>query len=755
MSGFKFDMFGGLYPRTSESLLPPTAATVAQNCDFGYGELRNTKDGYLVQTVTNSPQSIYTDDGLKFYTWPFDVNAVKSPMAADTFDRIYFTTPTDFRVTQRAGMSTNGGQPGASYRVGVPRPAAAPVLSVTGLPDLANATLSARFHYEYAGVKYQEQAITLTEVEAKKRWTFTPPKMATGDTNPVGQFIITGYRHEVSQGDSGETLVWTDLQQVPITVTSATTFTLESTSGTLPKGSTLSGVEVKDQFGLTHELETLFSMSQYAILKSNEDDTNSGDNVNSNVTPTPEQAFPVIRLTAVDPVTNNTIFDIYSANSSLNRSGMFWKLDILKNDGQASYSLALSSEVPESSKETRAYRYTYVNTYGEEGPPSAPALITTATTLDVVARATLDAQTGDYAPIKEIRFYRTPTGSEIADYFYDGSVTVLGASGSTFTFTSKPNPAGLNEPLASHEYYPPNPLLVGLMQLPNGILCAWKGDELHFSEAFKPWAWPPKYVKRLGKAIVNGIAHGAGVLVTTAERAVMFSGVSPDAMSETKIGLQQAGATKHAIADVGGAIAYASNDGIVVVSGGQATLDYSEQFFTRDTWRRLYGAGLSSMRFAVWDGRLIVYSSTTAFTAFLIRLDEAKGAMADLPGFSAACTFVSPVADQCYYAAGTGLYQFAGGSDKTAAWKSKEIVIPVPLNLGFAEVICNGAWTVKFYSNKKDGSMVLRRTKAVTGNAQFRLPDGFKSDRWQIQVEGTGRFREIRVAETARGLREL
>lgn len=749
MSGFKFDSFTGLYPRVSESLLLPTAATESHNCDFGYGELRNAKDGYLVQAVSNAVQSIYTDDGLTFFTWPFDVNAVRSPLARDTFERLYYTTPTDFRVASRAGMSIFGGQPGSSYRVGVPMPTLAPELSVPTLPTLESATLTAKFHYEYSGVKYQEQTVTLTVLEANRRWAYTPPAKTTGDTNLNGQFTITGYKSLVSVGDGGEQYVWSALSQVPITVTGPTSFTLSASSGPYQAGTSFTAVAVKDRFGLEHQLESLFSMAQYAILKSNEGGATTASQV------TPDQAIPVIRLTAVDATTNNTLFDIYSSNSSQTRSTTFWKLDITKNDGQASYTLTLTSEVPEASKEARAYRYTYVNTYGEEGPPSPPALITTATTLDVTAVATRDAQTSDYAPIKEIRFYRTPTGSEIADYFYDGSIVVLGQSGNTFTFVSHPDPAGLNEPLASHNYYPPDPALVGLMQLPNGIMCAWKGDELHFSEAFKPWAWPPRYVKPLGKAIVNGIPHGSGVLVTTVEKAVMFSGVSPDAMSESKVGLVQAGVSKNAITDVGGSVAYASHDGIVVVQGGQATLAYSEQFFTRDVWRERYGAGLSSMRFAVWDGRLVVYSSTDAFTAFMIRLDEAKGAMTELPDFAAACSFVSPVSDQCYYAQGNDLYQFAGGDDLTAVWASKEIVIPSPSNFGFAEVICSGSWSVKFYSNNRSGEMVLRHTKALTGNAQFRLPDGFKSDRWKVKTEGIGRFRELRVAESAKGLREL
>lgn len=116
-----------------------------------------------------------------------------------------------------------------------------------------------------------------------------------------------------------------------------------------------------------------------------------------------------------------------------------------------------------------------------------------------------DAQTADYAPIKEIRLYRTPSGSEIADYFFVGAIPVLGQEGLNFAFNDNIAASGLNEALASTSYYPPNPLLVGLLSLQNGILMAWKGNEVHFSDAYKSWSWPPEYVLTFGDASINGV----------------------------------------------------------------------------------------------------------------------------------------------------------------------------------------------------------------------------------------------------------
>lgn len=542
MPGFKLNLFSGLRPRIPESLLPQGAATIAQNCDFAYGELRNTKGGFAYLSLSNAPGSLYTDDGLTFFSWTGDVNAVRSPLARDTFERMYYTGDGGFKVARRLDTRITGGPPASSYLVGVPRPTVAPVLGAA----------------------------------------------------PVGE---------------------------------------------------------------------------------------------------------------------------------------------------------------EEHKETRAYVYTYVNTYGEEGPPSPPASVTTSPVSDVAVTVVRDSITTGYAPIKEIRIYRTPTGSTIADYFYVGAVATLSGPG-TFTFTDNVKGEMLNEPLSSTEYYPPDQRLVGLMPLPNGILCAWKGNELHFSEAYKPWAWPPKYVKTLPTNIVGGIAHGTGAVITTAAHPYLVSGFAPDSMVVSKINVEQAGVSKWSIAVADGVVIYASNDGLVALTGATASLVQGQKFFTREVWRQRVGAGLSSMRFAVWDGRLVVYSSTGSFTPFMIRFDEADGTMTDLPEFVAQCTFTSTLSDQMYYAAGNTLYQFNGGTAQNAVWQSGEVVLPYPLNFGVAQALVEGAWSVElwaFVQNPATGAFEyqLKHTEALAGGLKsFRLPSGYESDRYRIKIAGTGRFRELRMART-------
>jgi hypothetical protein len=638
MSAFIFNKFSGIRPRTPESLLPVNSSTISQNCDFAYGELRNTNDGYLVNTMSNSPRSIYTDDGITYYTWEADVNAVRSPLAKDTFNRLYYTGDSGFKVTDRNGTRTNGGIPSTSYLVGVPKPSASPSLSIlTPQIDSSTTDYLFRFHWEYAGTKYLEQFISVTTTGLNS-WSFTAPA------------------RDIS---------------------------------------------------------------------------------------TPVQSVPVFRVTGTSKADGSQTFDLYTNNSSFIGTGGLYTLDEVNTSG-LNFISVLTVGVKEADKETRAYIYTYVNNYNEEGPPSSPQEITTSNAIGATVSATLDTISG-FVPIKEIRIYRTPTGSTIADYFYAGSISTVGQPPGVYTFSDNVSAALLNEPIASTNYYPPDQSLVGLMALPNGILCAWKGNELWFSEAYKPWAWPPSYIKPLPQAIVGGIPFGSGAIITTVTYPHMLSGVSPDSMTASKLNIDQAGVSKWSIAAANGTVIFASNDGLVTINGGTGSLESSSLFFTREIWRSLYGSGLASMRFAVWDGRIIVYSGTNAFTPFMIRFDEADGTLTDFPSFIANCSFTSPISDQLYYARSTGMYQFNGGTGLSCVWQSREMVLQKPTNFGYAQSVATGTWSIQFYADN-----TLRHTETITsGVKNFRLPSGFKSDRWKIKVTGTGRFRELRVANTA------
>lgn len=731
MAGIKFDRFLGLVPRTPAALLPQHNAIIAENCDFAYGELHNTRGGALFRTMTNAVRSVYTDDGQVFYTWDEDVDAVRSPLARDLFDRIYYTTATDFRVASRSGMSPTGGRPSVSYRVGVPRPTVPPVLAegppivLPPPPDPGGSGADYRFFvfYEADGVKYLEEEFFVPHSLGGGMWAIPNP-------NPYGEAVpLASYP---TPSDFPAIGVETYHGQPQIYVTT------------------------DPLFGTLYFRWSSISHSYYTLT--------SGWN------PAARRQYNVRVSSGGMPV-----LDVYHHSSSFYNPGSGYELRYAYEDTTFGpqppnlFPSALDIEVhqitlfgggtdPTTEDETRAYVYTYANIYNEESAPSPPATISAGITAPINVTCQRDLMIADYAPIKEIRVYRT-TGDATTDYFFVGAIPTLGLGGTAFLLSDSSITANLNEALASIFDIAPDPELVGLIELPNGILMAFRGNELHFSDPYRPWSWPPSYVLTVsGRQIVGAIPIGTGALVTTTGQPFFVSGVSPESMTQSVITVDQAGVSKWALANVGDSVVYASHDGLVLVSGGQASMALSETHFTRDVWRGHYAVGLDKMRFAVWDGRLIVYSTSSggeAIVPFMLSLDEAAGSMTDLPLFVSTCTFVSPATDQCYYAIGPDMYIFAGGSAQESTWRSREIRMPRPMNLGAAQVLCEGNWTFKLYINEAN-TMVLKHTETgLSGLVSFTLPSGFTSDRYRFQISGTGVFRELRVATSMTELRGL
>lgn len=743
MSAIKTKTFSGIFPRVPESLLPESAAAVAENCDFAYGELRATKDGFLIGSMSNSPKSIYTDDGLTFFSWEMDVDAVRSPIAKDPFSRMYFANGDGLYVASRLGANASGGEPAGAYKVGVPRPSAAPQLeAVSPKFDPETMNISFKFHYELGGIKYQEQDISPDSTIGDTQAIFTPPEKDVYIEGPAPEVLehFDGMRQfQVNASNPG----FGDIE-LPTYVVGSDVYAFYAgwESAPIPSYIWLGHMQSFEEFDrMVYNTRVFWIGSGWYCTNSSASPPNTGKDESEGKTPS--GAFPVLRVTATNKKDGAIIFDIYTTNSSFSKDDVF-SLAAAAQAGGKSYLVTLQSSIREADKEARAYVFTYVNTYNEESAPSPPAIITSSPTLPVKVAINRDAAVSGYAPLKEIRVYRTPSGSDVAEYFFVMSIPIATDNSSKFEFEDSLVGAELNEMLSSQDFVPPPAGMKGLLSLPNGILCGWVGAELYFSEPYKPWAWPPQYAKPLPYSIVGGIAHGAGAIITTVGHPFAVSGVSADAMTVSKINVDQAGVSKWSIAVADGRVVYASNDGLVVISGASASLASSQRFFTREVWRRRYGSGLSSMRFSVWDGRLIVFSGDGVFTPFLIRLDEAEGTMTDLPSFSASCAFISLLSDQCYYASGRNVYQFNGGLDMTAIWRSREVVIPTPTNFGSFQSVCDGSWTIKFFA---DGEMVHEQ-QLSEGKHTYRLPSGFKADRWQFELAGSGKFRELRVGNT-------
>jgi len=130
-------------------------------------------------------------------------------------------------------------------------------------------------------------------------------------------------------------------------------------------------------------------------------------------------------------------------------------------------------------------------------------------------------------------------------------------------------------------------------------------------------------------------------------------------------------------------------------------------------------------------------------------------------GFSTGATlavnvYLDILTDTLYYTDAAAIYEWEGGSTpKTYTWKSAKIRFPAPTNLGAALVEAESfsALTFKLYADIS-GTMTLKHTETVTDGEPFRLPGGFSSNIFEIELTGTDVVNGVSVGETVFDLAE-
>lgn len=197
MALIAYRQFKGEIPAIEPHLLPSGAAQLAENCQFSRGSLQSMKGGVPLGTMLSNPvKGIYTETGLSFYTWPTETLAFRSPIIGDVFNRMYFLVLAEgvFKAASTLSMAGNGPTPlpGNSFRTGVPRPVAAPILALidrTTLPNYPDATVSFDVWYEFGGSTYGlVTGAGYSTASAFKSYTLSKPER--GEDTPEGATIV-------------------------------------------------------------------------------------------------------------------------------------------------------------------------------------------------------------------------------------------------------------------------------------------------------------------------------------------------------------------------------------------------------------------------------------------------------------------------------------------------------------------------------------------------------------------------------------
>lgn len=390
---------------------------------------------------------------------------------------------------------------------------------------------------------------------------------------------------------------------------------------------------------------------------------------------------------------------------------------------------------------TRLYAYTWVTDFGEE---SAPCPISADVNWQAGQTVTLSGFQATPAGrnITKQRIYRSQSSSQSGtDMFL---IEERAASTSNYTDTHAPD--DFQEALPSKDYNPPPDDLQGLIAMPNGMMVGFSGKQLCFCEPYQPHAWPEKYRLTAAFEIVGIGSYGTTVVAGTKGYPYVASGNSPEAMIEEKIEVNLPCINGRGLVDLGYSVAYPSNDGLVVVSGGGATVA-TDGLFTRADWQKLKPDTIVSGQFS---GRYFTsYSYTeidnaTIYSGTIIIDLTGQQPFVVQAGFKADAFYYDLPTGRLYYLVGSTVYEYdaLGQTNEAMTWRSKKVVSSQPVTFGAILVDSGVLYTPEQAQAAKDELAAVQAYNAtiLAGTSTGGEIDGAAMDVFSVGGDGLMRL---------------
>jgi hypothetical protein len=426
---------------------------------------------------------------------------------------------------------------------------------------------------------------------------------------------------------------------------------------------------------------------------------------------------------------------LFSNRNTFFQDGAKASADLNIEGGEATFSLKYDTSGSEAVV-ARAYAYTFVSIFGEEGAPSEPSVVTNVNPSQTAIIGDLDVSVSGNRKIASKRLYRVNPGNTGEAYQF---VAELDAGDQGFRDTVLD--ADLGEIMVTTDYFPPPEDLKGLAAHPNGFMVGFDGRDIYFSEPDQPHAWPTAYVQSVDWDIVAlGIA-GNSVVVMTNGFPYYATGTHPEQVVLTRVPSNQPCVSKKSVADIGYAVLYASNDGLVMVRDGVANL-VTRTSHLRDEWKLL------SPEDMIGEVHDQIYYGFSADNAIAIDFDEGRSA---ITSFSATpeALFADLEEDVLYFVDDDTIKQWRGGDDnETLTWRSGQFTSGRDSTMGVGRVVASSyPATLKIY---RDGSEVA--DISVADNSAFRLPALERGRYWQAEVTVNADVQEILLSTSMRDL---
>lgn len=420
----------------------------------------------------------------------------------------------------------------------------------------------------------------------------------------------------------------------------------------------------------------------------------------------------------------------------------------------------------ERSREMRAYSYTFVNSYGEEGQPSPISDIVDA---DYDSTATIGLsipplEDGYEEPVF-IRIYRAGSGwseegeweGSMSDFFHVDDIPYQEGN---FTYEDLADNSCLGETCMSECYYPPLDCLQNITSTDDGVLVASEGKNLWFSEPWRFHAWSCHL--NLDDCIEAIVVNGAFIYVATTGHPYVISIKNAEVdctccREVNKIQHPHPIACKKSMVKTHNGVMWASNTGLVQLSGGSLQID-THDFMSEDDWQEWYPHDITGV---YYKGMYLGFNSERGFI-----WDFNDGIYADsYPGESGKFTqlditpYAAYVSKQnfLFLTFDGGIYRFDNSDTfMPYIWRSKLHVEGGLQNFSAMKIVFE-----KWLRTRKSPNPVIMRlyadgklvfTRKVSCSRPFRLPKGYDALNWEIELQGIESIMEVHMATSMQEL---
>jgi len=362
----------------------------------------------------------------------------------------------------------------------------------------------------------------------------------------------------------------------------------------------------------------------------------------------------------------------------------------------------------------------------------------------------------------------------------------------------------LGDELITQGWVPPPVGMMGLAVHPSGALVGFVENLLCFSVPYQPHAWRDEDRLATDYGIVGIAVYGTEVGVGTKGNPYVASGVEPENMSLQSVKGIFPCLSKRSVSSIGNGFIYSTAHGMAKVDNTGISL-LTDIYFTKDEWLAYnpetvitslaygriylsYTRDDNSSAMLIIDGEMLISADVVANELYT---DEATGELyiTDVDGIKS--------------------WDSIAAFPLTGDWRSKDYVAAKPVNIGAAKVDfdiaideddqallqaiidaitasnavilstgnAKGAINAKRYNQgivngsniqqvplappSNSITFILRRgetvvvTRTVTDTKAFKLPAGYKSDVFSVEIIGQSIVKEVRIAETMSALSNI